>query len=274
MQLSYMTMLTVAGSDPSGGAGILADVKSATALGVYGMAVITAVTSQNTCGVTGYEPVSEALLEAQLRDVITDIRPDALKTGMIPSRRHVEIVAQAVKKYGLNNLVVDPVAIATSGDALSTPDSLRATVELLLPQATVVTPNLPEASMILGREVKEGDAADAAREIIDLTGAGAVLVKGGHGGGDTLTDTLAERGGGVMQFRTERIPTPNTHGTGCTLSAAIASLLARGMSVREAVGGAIKWLHEAIESGSRYKIGGGHGPVNHLHEITTKYTTK
>lgn len=260
-------MLTIAGNDPTGGAGILADVKTATALGVYGMAAITAVTSQNTTGVTGYEAVSPDLLYAQLRDVISDIRPDAVKTGMIPTRRHVEIIAEAISDYGLDNVVIDPVAVATSGDALSTPDSLLAIVELLMPRATLVTPNLPEASMILGRTVGEEDAADAGLEIIGRTGVKAVLVKGGHGKGNMLTDTLVERDGRVTLFTMPRIDTRNTHGTGCTLSSAIASMLARGMTVKEAVKGGVEWLHRAIEAGSRYRTGHGNGPVNHLQDI-------
>ncbi|MDE6267915.1 MAG: bifunctional hydroxymethylpyrimidine kinase/phosphomethylpyrimidine kinase [Muribaculaceae bacterium] len=267
MQLTYRTMLSVAGSDPTGGAGILADVKTATALGVYGMAAITAVTSQNTMGVSGYEAVSPDLLRAQLHDVVSDIRPDAVKTGMIPTRRHVEIIAETIAGFGLDNVVIDPVAVATSGDSLATPDALLAAVNHLFPLATLVTPNLPEASMILGRRVEETDAADAGLEIIGRTGVKAVLVKGGHGNGAMLTDTLVERDGNVTLFTLQRIDTRNTHGTGCTLSSAIASMLARGMTVREAVKAGAEWLHRAIEAGSRYRTGHGNGPVNHLQDI-------
>ncbi len=267
MQLTYKTMLSVAGCDPSGGAGIIADVKTATAMGVYAMAAVTAVTAQNTVGVTGYEPVSDNLLREQLRDVITDIRPDAIKTGMIPTRNHVEIVAEAIRFHGLKNLVVDPVAVATSGHALAASDSFAAIVELLCPLATLVTPNLPEAAKMLGCDVSESDAVDAGLSIVRLTGAKAVLLKGGHGTGSMLIDTLVECDGTVTCFEVPRIDTPNTHGTGCTLSAAIASLLACGLSVRQAVGAGTEWLHKAIESGSRYRIGDGHGPVNHLHKI-------
>lgn len=269
MPLTYPTVLSIAGSDSCGGAGIQADIKTATALGAYAMTAITAVTAQNTCGVTTWQPVADELLAEQLRAVLSDITPLAVKTGMVPSASHIRIIADAIRHYSLRNVVVDPVAVATSGDSLTAGGALEASVRSLFPLAAVVTPNLPEASMILGMKVTESNAVEASRLIIRQFGPQAVLLKGGHGSDSMLTDTLVmSHTDQVLTFTYPRIDTPNTHGTGCSLSSAIASMLAMGAPMPQAVGAAIRFVHEAIEAGAAFSIGHGHGSINHLYRIT------
>ncbi|MDE7407107.1 MAG: bifunctional hydroxymethylpyrimidine kinase/phosphomethylpyrimidine kinase, partial [Muribaculaceae bacterium] len=222
----------------------------------------------NTCGVKSWHPVPLDLLSEQLHAVITDIRPEAVKTGMVPSAAHIRVIADTIRSHSLCNLVVDPVAVATSGDSLTAADTMQAAVAELFPLATIVTPNLPEASMMLGAEVNETNAVDAAQAIISRFGPQAVLIKGGHGKDDTLTDTLVTRhSGAVATFSHPRILTPNTHGTGCSLSSAIASLLAMGAPLPRAVEAAIRFVHEAIVAGAAFQIGHGHGAIDHLYRI-------
>ena len=278
---TYRTVLSIAGSDCSGGAGIQADLKTCTALGVYGMTAITALTAQNTCGVSGAYVTDLSALEAQLRMVADDIVPDAVKTGMIPTAEHVRLVARFVSDYGLKNLVVDPVMVATSGDRLCESEAKAAFLDELLPLARVVTPNIPEAQELTGVQITDrASMLTAALELLKRTGCRAVLLKGGHGieqnrhadllllGSEELkTDPTPGNFAEPVWLEHRHIETENTHGTGCTLSSAIAAFLARGYDVAESVRRAVSWLGKAIASGAEYRLGHGHGPVNHLVDL-------
>jgi hydroxymethylpyrimidine/phosphomethylpyrimidine kinase len=255
--------LTIAGSDSGGGAGIQADLKTFAALGVYGTSALTAVTAQNTLGVFGVQEISPELVAAQIDAVVADIGADATKTGMLASAPIIAAVADRVRAHNLPNLVVDPVMIAKSGDRLLRADAVAALRELLLPLASLVTPNIPEAETLVGRELtSDEDLRDAARAITDL-GARAVLVKGGHRPGDA--DDLLYDGHSFQTFHAPRIKTPHTHGTGCTLSAAIAAHLAKGLSLEDAVGAAKQLLTGALAAA--YPIGAGHSPVHHFYRL-------
>jgi hydroxymethylpyrimidine/phosphomethylpyrimidine kinase len=252
--------LTIAGSDSGGGAGIQADLKTFHALGVWGMSAITAVTVQNTKGVSGYEELSPETVAEQIRAVVTDIGVDAAKTGMLASAPIIEAVADALRETSVPNLVVDPVSVSKHGHPLLAEDAVDSLRTLIVPLATLVTPNLPEAALLAGFPVRtEEDMERAGRAILDL-GAGAALVKGGHleGRGDAV-DLLAGPDG-VELIGAERIGTPHTHGTGCVLSAAIAANLARGVELIEAVQEGKAFVTEAIRS--HLEIGQGIGPVN------------
>jgi hydroxymethylpyrimidine/phosphomethylpyrimidine kinase len=251
--------LTIAGSDSGGGAGIQADLKTFQALGVWGMSALTAVTVQNTKGVTGYQELDPETVGDQIRAVATDIGVDAAKTGMLASASIVDAVAEAVSETGIPNLVVDPVSVSKHGHALLAEDAVDALRERILPLATLATPNLPEAALLAGFEVRgREDMERAGRAILEL-GAGAVLVKGGHLETGPATDLLVT-GDGVEAVPAERIDTPHTHGTGCVLSAAIAAYLARGTVLREAVREGKSFVTEAIRTA--LAIGEGIGPVN------------
>ena len=263
--------LTIAGSDSGGGAGIQADLKTFAALGCYGMSAITAITAQNTLGVTGVHAIPAEMVAAQIDAVATDIGIDAAKTGMLGTAAIVEAVAAAVDRHGLRKLVVDPVMVATSGATLSDDATAQAMVRLLFPRALLVTPNLPEASYLLGRPVtRRADMERAAQELIEL-GCQAVLLKGGHlaetgeQGGEqgSLDDLLMSADGSVRVFSHPRIDTRNLHGTGCTLAAAIASQLARGDALEQAVGTALDFVAQAIAAGADLRLGAGNGPLNH-----------
>ncbi len=256
------TVLTIAGSDSGAGAGIQADLKTFAALGVYGTAAITAITAQNTLGVTAVQEVSPGIVAAQIDAVVADIRPDAVKTGMLASAPIIEVVAAKVREHGLPNLVVDPVMVAKSGDRLLREDAVAALRDLLLPLCAVVTPNLPEAEVLAGHSIgSDEDARRAAEEIVGL-GAGAVVVKGGHRGTPEAVDVLYD-GNAFREYSAPRIDTTSTHGTGCTFASAIAAYLARGEPLAEAVGQAKEYLTEALRRA--YPIGGGHGPVHHFY---------
>ncbi len=278
MALHYNTVLIIAGSDSIGGAGIQADIKTCTAHGVYAMTAITAVTAQNTCGVNSFEPVGGRLLRGQLDAVLSDVTPDAVKVGMLPDSDSVNIVAEAIEHYGLTHVVVDPVIVSTSGDHLSSSGALEAMKERLFPLAEIITPNIPEAIAISGMEIAtEEDCINVADCIIRQCGCNSVLVKGGHAQGVMLTDFLvnaANDDSGILRFTNPRIDTVNTHGTGCTLSSAIASNLSRGMELAEACSEAIGWLHSAIENGAGYSLGHGNGPVNHMFRIINQYSSR
>lgn len=262
--------LTIAGSDSGGGAGIQADLKTFAALGCYGMSAITAITAQNTLGVTGVHAIPAEMVGAQIDAVAQDIGIDAAKTGMLGTAAIVEAVAEAVDRHGLRKLVVDPVMVATSGATLSDDATAQAMVRLLFPRALLVTPNLPEASYLLGRPVtRRAEMEQAAQDLIAL-GCRAVLLKGGHlaeagsaDNGQGLDDLLMCADGTVRVFSHPRIETRNLHGTGCTLAAAIASQLARGNELEEAVGTALDFVAQAIVAGAGLRLGGGHGPLNH-----------
>jgi hydroxymethylpyrimidine/phosphomethylpyrimidine kinase len=251
--------LTIAGSDSGGGAGVQADLKTFQALGVFGMSAITAVTVQNTKGVSGFEELSPDTVSEQIRAVVTDIGVDAAKTGMLASAPIIEAVAEAVRETAVPNLVVDPVFVSKHGHALLHEDAVESLRRRILPLAAVVTPNLPEAAGLAGFPVHTpADMERAGRTILEL-GAGAVLVKGGHLEGGDSTDLLVTSEG-VRPFTAERIDTPHTHGTGCVLSASIAAHLARGDDLVTAVGKAKAFVTEAIRGA--LEIGAGIGPVN------------
>jgi hydroxymethylpyrimidine/phosphomethylpyrimidine kinase len=256
------TALTIAGSDSGGGAGIQADLKTFSALGVFGMSAITAITAQNTLGVTAVFELPPEIVAAQIDAVVTDIGVDAAKTGMIANSEIIKVVAAKVREHGISTLVVDPVMIATSGDRLLREEAVQALRTDLLPLATVATPNLPEAGVLIGREVSTTEEMrDAARAIVDL-GARSVIVKGGHLAGDALD--IFYDGSHLLELPARRIDTTSTHGTGCTLASAIAALLAKGEPLEQAITQAKVYVTAAIERA--YPIGHGHGPVHHFHQ--------
>ena len=260
-------VLTIAGSDCSGGAGIQADLKTMLANGVYGMSVITSLTAQNTTGVTAVHTVGPDFLRKQIDAVFADIRPDAVKTGMIADAELVRVIAEKLRHYEVKNLVVDPVMVATSGADLSTAESVKALKESLLPLALVVTPNVPEAEVLAGMKIDtKEDMTEAARKINSESGC-AVLIKGGHCGSDC--DDVLFYDGEVHIFEGAKIDNPNTHGTGCTLSSAIACNLAKGMDVPGAVKRAKEYITGAIAAG--LDLGHGRGPLDHGYDINTQY---
>jgi hydroxymethylpyrimidine/phosphomethylpyrimidine kinase len=261
--------LTIAGSDSGGGAGIQADLKTFTAFGVYGMSAITAITAQNTLGVQAVLELPPAVIAAQIDSVAEDIGVDAAKTGMLGSAAIVETVAAAVVRQGIDRLVVDPVMVAKSGDVLLQREACDALRGRLLPLASVVTPNLPEAEVLIGRPVTcMAEMRDAARALHAL-GARWVVVKGGHlGEGEDAVDLVYD-GGEFCLLPARRIPTQNTHGTGCTFSAAIAAGLARGLEPFAAIERAKRYVSRAIAES--LALGGGHGPTNHLVGVTSEW---
>ena len=252
--------LTVAGSDSGGGAGIQADLKTFHQLGVYGTTAVTAVTVQDTTGVSAVHPIPVEIVEAQIEVVCRDLAPAAVKSGMLATAELVRAVAGALERSGPESYVLDPVMVATSGDLLLASDAVGALRDVLLPRATVVTPNLHEAAILTGRPVEtEAEMAGAARTLVEM-GAGAALVKGGHLAGEAV-DLLWD-GRRLHRWRRERIDTVHTHGTGCTLSAAVAAGLARGMALEAAVERAVRFVSRAIRSAPG--LGRGRGPVNHF----------
>lgn len=261
------TALTIAGSDSCGGAGIQADIKTMTANGVYAMSAVTALTAQNTTGVTGIMEVTPAFLQEQLTDVIEDIWPDAVKIGMVSSSGLIDVIADTIERYQLKNIVVDPVMVATSGAKLINDGAVAALKERLIPKATVITPNIPEAEVLSGRTIASADdMVAAAREIGEQYGC-AVLCKGGHSLNDA--NDLLYCGGSCRWFQGQRIDNPNTHGTGCTLSSAIASNLAKGMELEEAVACAKRYISGALSA--MLDLGKGSGPMNHAYAINVNY---
>lgn len=263
--------LTIAGSDSGGGAGIQADQKTFTAFGVYGMSVLTAITAQNTVGVFGVEEVPLASIAAQIDAVITDIGADAAKTGMLSSAPIVALVAEKVRAYGIANLVVDPVMMAKSGDPLLAEDARAAVRDLLLPVSFVVTPNTPEAEALTGVRVESLESMREAAVRLSALGVRWVVVKGGHLPIEGEAVDLVYDGREFTELRSPRFPTRNTHGTGCTFSAAIAAGLARGMPPRDAIRRAKTYVSRAIETS--LAIGSGHGPTNHLVGVTSEWAT-
>lgn len=259
--------LTIAGSDSSGGAGIQADLKTFSAFGVYGASVLTALTAQNTLGVQGVEPVRPQFVVAQLTSVLSDLDVGVIKTGMLATAPIVSAVAAALSRHGHLPLVVDPVMVATSGDVLLASDAIAALKSELFPRAALVTPNIPEAAALLGVPPADTEAAAAeqARAIAQFGGA-AVLLKGGHGSGEDAVDILYA-GGKITRLAAPRIDTPHTHGTGCTLSAAIAALLAQGIVLEEAVRRAKAYVSAALTAGRDIGVGHGNGPVDHLYAL-------
>jgi hydroxymethylpyrimidine/phosphomethylpyrimidine kinase len=259
----YPRVLTIAGSDSGGGAGIQADLKTFSALGCYGMTAITALTAQNTVGVQGIHAVPPAFLKAQLQSVIEDIGVDAIKIGMLHAPEIVEVVAWAIDHYQLRNVVLDPVMVATSGDKLIAEETVKVLVRDMFPRACVITPNLDEAAWLLGRSIAGApDLAPAAQDLLNM-GAQAVLLKGGHLPGDEVVDLLMQPHHAVLRLASSRIDSRNVHGTGCTLSSAIAAHLALGHELQNAVRLARDYIVQAIAQGASVTTGQGHGPLNH-----------
>ncbi len=261
----YPRILSIAGSDSSGGAGIQADLKTFSALGCYGMTAITAITAQNTVGVSAIHGVPVEVLKAQIRAVMDDIGADAVKIGMLHSPEVVEVVAWAIDEYRIKHVVLDPVMVATSGDRLIAQETVRVLVSELFHRASVVTPNLDEAALLLGREIAGIADLDAAATDLLALGARAVLLKGGHLPGDEVVDVLAVRDAVLQRLQSGRIVSRNVHGTGCTLSSAITVQLALGQALPQAVAAARQYILRAITSGVDVHTGHGHGPLNHGH---------
>lgn len=262
------TALTIAGSDSSGGAGIQADLKTMLANHVYGMSAITALTAQNTTGVTDIMEVTPEFLAEQLDSIFTDIRPDAVKTGMVSSSQLIEIIADKLREYEAVNIVVDPVMVATSGAKLICDDAMETLKKKLLTLATVITPNIPEGEVLADMKITSKEDMVTAAEKISNTYGCSVLLKGGHSLNDA-NDLLVEPGKEPVWFKGRRIANTNTHGTGCTLSSAIASNLAKGKSLEEAVKGAKNYISGALAAG--LDLGKGSGPMDHGFDIAGDY---
>jgi hydroxymethylpyrimidine/phosphomethylpyrimidine kinase len=263
---TYKRVLTIAGSDSGGGAGIQADLKTISSLGCYGTSVITAITAQNTIGVTAIHPVPPEIVEKQLNAVLSDIGADAVKIGMLHSAEIIKTVAGTLKKFRLKKIVLDPVMVATSGDKLIEDNTVDALIGYLFPLAEIITPNIPEAEILTGSEIRTRDEMNySALQLLNY-GSKSVLLKGGHLKGDILYDIYVHklRKDNIRIFNNRFINTNNVHGTGCTLSSAIASFMAHGEETEVAVEKAIIYLHGAIQHGMNYRTGHGHGPVNHF----------
>ena len=256
-------VLTIAGSDCSGGAGIQADIKTMTAHKVYAMSVITALTAQNTTGVYGVLDAGADFVGQQMDCVFKDIFPDAVKIGMVSNIETIQVIAAKLKEYNAKNIVVDPVMVSTSGCALMQPDAMDTLISVLLPMGDIITPNIPEAEKLCGFEIKNVDDMKKAAEVIGKNLSGSVLIKGGH-----LTETaddLLYHDGEFMWYRGERVNNPNTHGTGCTLSSAIASNLALGYDMKTSVQNAKNYITGALKDG--LDLGEGSGPLNHCFNL-------
>ena len=259
--------LTIAGSDSSGGAGIQADLKSFAALGVYGASVITALTAQNTRGVSGIHQVPADFVTAQIDAVFSDLAVDAVKIGMVAQLATIDAIAEGLKRWSPKHVVLDPVMVATSGDRLLAADAVEALRTKLIPRAALITPNLPEAAALLDEPVAASEAAieSQGKRLLSM-GCPAVLIKGGHGQGADSTDYLVTASG-VIALPAPRIATKNTHGTGCSLSSAIAAGLAKGEDMETAVRNAKAWVSAAIAAADRFSVGHGHGPIHHFHRF-------
>lgn len=274
--MKYYRLLTIAGSDSGGGAGIQADLKTFAALECYGMSVICALTAQNTQAVTGIYPVSPEFISLQIDAVMEDIGVDAVKIGMLHSPEVIITVTERLKYYQTPNIVVDPVMVSTGGDKLLQDDAVDALKTILFPIASVITPNLPEAAILLNQPVEALLGADSSQletacKNLSMFGAQAVVLKGGHAkfrfeSENSILDLLyTSKDDRISRFESKRIDTRNTHGTGCTLSSAIAAQLAKGNLLEDAVMQAKTYITAALEAGSAYQIGHGHGPVHHFH---------
>ena len=262
--------LTIAGSDSSGGAGIQADLKTFSALGVYGCSVITAVTAQNTTSVTGIEKISENLVDLQISSVLSDLSVDAIKLGMVFSNDIIDAIYKNIFKLNIP-IVLDPVMISKTGNLLLKKESIDYLVKKLIPSSSLLTPNLPEASMILSCGVAKNifEMEEQGKALCEM-GVPAVLIKGGHKNGDSCEDVLIFNSGKKYCFSSKRINTKNTHGTGCSFSSAITAFLSKGYDIATSVESAHNWLHEAIKFSDLLSVGKGHGPVNHFYNFWEK----
>ena len=264
---TYRRVLTIAGSDPSGGAGLQADLKTFAACGCYGASAVVAVVDENTVGVTGIHPIPVDFVTGQIRSVLDDIGADAIKIGMVHSSKLIHAVRDTIARYPIKNIVLDPVMVATSGDPLLEPDAVATLRDELMPHVRIITPNIPEAELLLGEKIESQESLpDTARRLSELCGGVSVLLKAGHLRDPELTDVFynAESGRHII-LRSRRCDTANTHGTGCTLSSAFAAFLAHGNDLDRAARLAKDYITAAIEAGAEYTIGHGNGPVHHFH---------
>ena len=269
-QMKYNTVLTIAGSDSGGGAGIQADIKAISAMGCFASSAITAITAQNTLGVDAVHPVPLDILAAQIDAVLSDIGTDAIKIGMLHSAEVVSLVANKIEQYGITNVVLDPVMVSTSGHRLIEIEAIEVLKQRLIPLARVITPNLPEAEILSGCTITAQQDFPQIATLLSHNNITSVLLKAGHLNGDTLTDYFYNAEDGSMTLLpSKRVDTRNTHGTGCTLSSALAAALARGESLTEAAISAKRYIEQAIITGAKYDIGHGHGPVNHFFALNS-----
>lgn len=265
MKKRYKTALTIAGSDPSGGAGIQADLKAFSACGCYGSSAIVAVVDENTVGVTGVHPIPVVFVVGQINSVLDDIGADAIKIGMLHSSELIIAVRDTLLEYGIRNIVLDPVMVATSGDTLLQQEAIETLKNELIPYTRVITPNIPEAEILLGEKIDKQEDLPYFAKKLSFDRKVSVLLKAGHLTDDELVDIFynAETDE-ILKLKSQRVYTNNTHGTGCTFSSAVAAFLAHGLDLNEAVVKAKKYMKQAIISGSNYVIGKGHGPVHHF----------
>ena len=269
-QMKYNTVLTIAGSDSGGGAGIQADIKAISAMGCFASSAITAITAQNTLGVDAVHPVPLDILAAQIDAVLSDIGTDAIKIGMLHSAEVVSLVADKIEQYGITNVVLDPVMVSTSGHKLIEDNAIEIMKNRLIPLARIITPNLPEAEILSGCTITAQQEFPQIATLLSHNNSTSVLLKAGHLNGDTLTDYFYNAEDGSMTLLpSKRVDTRNTHGTGCTLSSALAAALARGESLTEAAISAKRYIEQAIITGAKYDIGHGHGPVNHFFALNS-----
>lgn len=264
MKKSYFRVLTIAGSDSGGGAGIQADIKTISAMGCYASSAITAVTVQNTLGVQAVHPIPLDILEGQIDAILSDIGVDAIKIGMLHSTKVVNLVAEMIEKYGIRNVVLDPVMVSTSGHKLIEDDAIESIKNRLIPLSRVITPNIPEAEILSGCKISSEQDFEQIAKKLSFNKSVSVLLKAGHLDNDCLVDYFYNiEDDTITLLPSKRVKTRNTHGTGCTLSSAFASALARGEDLTLAAKSAKKYIEQAIVSGAEYEIGHGHGPVNH-----------
>ncbi len=263
--MKYNRVLTIAGSDSGGGAGIQADIKAISACGCYAASAITAVTVQNTQGVEAVHPIPFEIIEGQIGAVLSDIGADAIKIGMMHSSEVIDVVCRQLDKFGVKSVVVDPVMVATSGHRLIEQSAVESLKANLLPRARVITPNIPEAEILLGESISDQSQLPEMARKLSMGGKVSVLLKAGHLTDERLVDVLYNaESDEVVELVSTRLSTPNTHGTGCTLSSALAAMLARGMELTDAARAAKEYINSAIVSGARFEIGKGHGPVDHF----------
>lgn len=262
----YKRVLTIAGSDPSGGAGVQADLKTMSACCCYGMSAIAAVVDENTVGVYGVHPIPVSFVRGQISSVLDDVGADAIKIGMLHSSELIRGVREVLGKYDIRNIVLDPVMVATSGDSLLQDEAIETLKKELIPFVRVITPNIPEAEILLGKKISSQKELPQVARSLSCEGQVSVLLKAGHLSDEELIDVFynAEEDE-VIELSSKRIATKNTHGTGCTLSSAVASFLAHQLPLNDAVRAAKEYITQAIEAGVAYEIGKGHGPVHHFH---------
>lgn len=262
---TYKRVLSIAGSDPSGGAGIQADLKAFSACGCYGTTAIVAVVDENTVGVTGVHPIPVEFVKGQITSVLDDIGADAIKIGMLHSSELIRGIKETLDKYQIKNIVLDPVMVATSGDPLLQEEAIQTLKEVLIPHVRILTPNIPEAEILLERKIEHQEELPALATELGKKYGVSVLLKAGHLTDDVLIDIFYNvESDEIVELKSDRVYTPNTHGTGCTFSSAVAAYLAHDLPMNEAVKKAKEYMVNAIEKGAHYEIGKGHGPVHHF----------